>query len=43
MFNSSKHEALFGVFRNCVILWALKLSFDHHFKPEPAAAGPASA
>jgi len=40
MFNSSKHEALFGVFRNCVILWALKLSFDHHFKPEQTAAEP---
>jgi len=40
MFNSSKHEALFGVFRNCVILGALKLSFDHHFKPEQTAAEP---
>jgi len=37
LFNSSKHEALFGLFRNCVILWALKLSFDHHFKPSGAA------
>ena len=33
MFNSSKHETLFGVFRNCVILWALKLTMDYHFKP----------
>ena len=32
IFNSSKHEALFGLFRNCVILWALKFSYDHHFK-----------
>jgi hypothetical protein len=39
MFNSSKHEALFGVFRNCVILWALKLTMDYHFKPgEPQEA-----
>ena len=40
MFNSSKHEALFGVFRNCAILWALRLSFDHHFKPAEKTAGP---
>jgi hypothetical protein len=32
LFNSSRHEALFGVFRNCAILWILKLSYDHHFK-----------
>jgi hypothetical protein len=39
MFNSSKHEALFGIFRNCVILWALKLTMDYHFKPgEPQEA-----
>lgn len=44
MFNSSKHEALFGVFRNCVILWALKLTMDYHFKPaEPARTGAVAA
>ncbi|MCI0534145.1 MAG: hypothetical protein L0Z50_02840 [Verrucomicrobiales bacterium] len=32
MFNSTKHDALFGIFRNCVILWALKLSYDYYFK-----------
>ena len=33
IFKTNKREALFGVFRNCVILWALKLSYDYHFKP----------
>src|SRR5579859_3807583 len=28
IFNNGKHDAIFGVFRNCVILWALKLSYD---------------
>lgn len=32
LFESSKHAALFGVFRNCIILWALKLSYDYYFK-----------
>ena len=37
LFRSNRHAALFGLFRNCVILWALKLSYDYHFKaPEPA-------
>lgn len=40
MFNSSKHEAFFGVFRNCAILWALRSSFDHHFKPTEKAGAP---
>lgn len=26
IFNSSKHEAIFGLLRNCIILWLLKLS-----------------
>ena len=32
VFNSNKQEALFGLFRNCAILWALKLSYDHNFR-----------
>lgn len=32
MFNSTKHDALFGVFRNVVVLWVLKLAYDYHFK-----------
>jgi len=32
IFNSNKQAALFGLFQNCLILWALKLSYDHHFK-----------
>ena len=31
VFKSNKHEALFGVLRNCLILWALKWSHDRHF------------
>ena len=31
VFKSNKHEALFGVLRNCLILWALKWSYDRHF------------
>ncbi len=31
LFNSAKHEALFGLLRNCVILWLLKLAYDHYF------------
>src|SRR5690242_2775782 len=34
IFNSSKHEAIFGLLRNCIILWLLKLSFD----AQPCAA-----
>ena len=33
IFKTNKREALVGVLRNCVILWALKLSYDYHFKP----------
>ena len=36
LFESRKNEAVFGVFRNCVILWALKLSYDYYFKPPGA-------
>ena len=31
IFKSRKQEALFGLFRNCLILWALKLSYDYFF------------
>lgn len=30
IFNSTKQEAFFGLLRNCVILWALKLSYDYY-------------
>jgi hypothetical protein len=30
MFNSSRHAALFGLVRNCLILWCLKLSMDYY-------------
>lgn len=30
-FESNKAEALLGLFRNCVILWSLKLSYAHLF------------
>jgi uncharacterized membrane protein YphA (DoxX/SURF4 family) len=32
LFNSNKHNALFGLFRNCVILWGLKVAYDYYFK-----------
>lgn len=28
IFNSSKHEAVFGLVRNCTILWMLKVAYD---------------
>jgi hypothetical protein len=31
MFDSTKHDAIFGVFRNFLILWGLKLSHDFYF------------
>lgn len=31
IFKSRKQEALFGLFRNCLILWALKLAYDYYF------------
>jgi hypothetical protein len=33
IFNSSKNEAVFGLLRNCVILWALKSAYGCHIKP----------
>jgi Methylamine utilisation protein MauE len=35
IFKSRKQEALFGLFRNCVILWLLKLTYDYHFPRQP--------
>jgi hypothetical protein len=35
IFNSNRHAALFGLLQNCLILWALKFSYDHHFKSAP--------
>ena|SRR5437879_2751104 len=31
IFKSRKQEALFGLFRNCLILWSLKLAYDYYF------------
>ncbi len=31
LFSSSKQEALFGILRNCALLWLLRLSYAHHF------------
>lgn len=31
IFHSTKHEAWFGLARNCLIFWALKRSYDFHF------------
>ena len=39
IFKSRKQEALFGLFRNCLLLWALKLSYDFHFPRNPATSG----
>jgi hypothetical protein len=30
MFGSTKHEALLGLVRNCLLLWCLKLSMDDY-------------
>src|SRR5260221_6775285 len=35
MFRSTKQEAIFGLVRNCLILWGLKLSYDFYFKRTP--------
>ena len=36
IFNSNKHAALFGLVQNCLILWALKFSYAHHFNSSKA-------
>lgn len=33
IFRSTKQAAIFGLFRNCAILWGLKLSYDFYFAP----------
>jgi hypothetical protein len=45
IFTSSKHAALFGLFRNCAILWALKFACDGcppGRAPTPIAEGAAA-
>lgn len=32
LFLSNRHNALFGIFRNCVILWLLKFGYDYYIK-----------
>ena len=31
VFSSNRHNALFGLVRNCVLLWMLRCSMDHYF------------
>ncbi len=45
VFTSNKHNALLGLFRNCVMLWLLKLAYDYYsakdqasVRPQPGAA-----
>lgn len=38
MFKSTRHDALFGLVRNCLILWGLRLSYDYYSNPLPTAA-----
>src|SRR6266853_3943873 len=45
VFKSNRHNALLGLFRNCVILWLLKLAYDYYsdkdqasVRPQPGAA-----
>ena len=40
IFNSSRHEAVFGLLRNCVILWMLKLAFDADAMTAPKGLSP---
>jgi uncharacterized membrane protein YphA (DoxX/SURF4 family) len=47
IFGNRRQEALFSLLRNCLILWAIKWTYDRHF-PRPAAppgdaAGPVAA
>jgi uncharacterized membrane protein YphA (DoxX/SURF4 family) len=43
IFKSNKDAALFGLFRNCVLLWAIKLSYDYYFKDPKDTVGPQAA
>jgi len=40
LFKSNKHNALLGLFRNCVILWLLKLAYDYYSAKDLASVGP---
>lgn len=40
IFKSTKHEALFGLLRNCLLLWILKVAYDYHFPRSISGAGP---
>jgi len=33
VFHSNRHNAIFGLLRNCVILWVLKGAYDFYVKP----------
>ncbi len=40
VFKSNKHNALLGLFRNCVILWLLKLAYDYYSDKDQASVRP---
>ncbi len=40
VFKSNKHNALLGLFRNCVILWLLKLAYDYYSEKDQASVRP---
>jgi hypothetical protein len=42
MFDSSRHDAVFGIFRNFLILFGLKLSYDFYFPKTNSALARAS-
>ena len=39
VFENSRHEALLGLARNFLILWAIKWSYDRHFPANQTAIG----
>ena len=40
VFKSNKHNALLGLFRNCVILWLLKVAYDYYSEKDLASVQP---
>jgi len=40
VFKSNRHNALLGLFRNCVILWLLKLAYDYYSDKDQASVRP---
>jgi len=40
VFKSDKHNALLGLFRNCVLLWLLKLAYDYYSEKDQASGRP---